>query len=117
MTGDEEQQTFQPPYVPELNEFFGWAMQVRHEVVRVEPERVGVVIDAVRNDSYLYALRVPALVEKIFEMIGMRAKPSAGGLITRQLIARLGGVNGARVFKIPEVRRLLKTFAANTSGE
>jgi hypothetical protein len=92
-------------------------MQVRHEVVRVEPERVGVVIDAVRNDSYLYALRVPALVEKIFEMIGMRAKPSAGGLITRQLIARLGGVNGARVFKIPEVRRLLKTFAANTSGE
>jgi hypothetical protein len=71
---------------------------------------VCVVIDAVRNDSYLYALPVPALVEKIFEMIGMRAKLSAGGLITRQLIARLGGVSGARVFKIPGVRRLLKTF-------
>jgi hypothetical protein len=110
MTGDEEQQTFQPLYVPELNEFFGWAMQVRYEVVRKEPERVGAVIDAVRHDCYLYALPVPALVEKIFEMIGMRAKPSAGGLITRQLIARLGGVNRARVFKIPEVRRLLKTF-------
>jgi hypothetical protein len=108
--GDEEQKTFQPPFVPELNEFFGWEMQLRHDVVRVEPERVGVVVDAVRNDSYLYALPVPALVEKIFEMIGMRAKPSAGGLITRQLIARLGGVSGARVFKIPGVRRLLKTF-------
>src|SRR5260370_30026692 len=51
--GDEKQQTFQPPYVPELNEFFGWEMQLRHDVVRVEPERVGIVIDAVRNDSYL----------------------------------------------------------------
>jgi hypothetical protein len=27
---------------------------------------------------------------------------------TRQLLARLGGVDGARVFKIPGVRRLLK---------
>jgi hypothetical protein len=85
--GDEEQKTFQPPYVPELNEFFGWEMQMRHDVVRVEPERVGVVVDAARNDSYLYALPVPTLVEKLFEMIGMRAKPSGGGLITRQLDA------------------------------
>lgn len=108
--GADEQQTFQPPYVPEMNEFFGWTMQSRHETVRVEPERVGGVIDACDNDSYLYALPVAAFVEKLFETIGMRAKLSAGGLITRQLIARLGGVNGARVFKIPGVRRLLKTF-------
>jgi hypothetical protein len=29
---------------------------------------------------------------------------------TRQLLARLGGVDGARVFKIPGVRRLLKQY-------
>jgi hypothetical protein len=110
VSGADEQQTFQPPYVPEMNEFFGWTMQSRHETIRVEPERVGVVIDAHDNDSYLYALPVASFVEKLFETIGMRAKLSAGGLITRQLIARLGGVNGARVFKIPGVRRLLKTF-------
>jgi hypothetical protein len=68
------------------------------------------VIDAFDNDSYLYALPVAGFVERLFGIIGMRAKLSAGGLITRQLIARLGGVNGARVFKIPGVRRLLKTF-------
>jgi hypothetical protein len=108
--GADEQQTFEPPYVPEMNEFIGWTMQGRHEIVRVEPERVGVVVNACDNDSYLYALPVAAFVEKVFETIGLRAKLSAGGLITRQLIARLGGVNGARVFKIPGVRRLLKTF-------
>jgi hypothetical protein len=36
-------------------------------------------------------------------------KLSSGGLITRQLIARLGGLQSARVFKIPGVRRLLRT--------
>ena len=54
---------------------------------------------AADHDSFLYALPVAALIERLFEMAGLRAKLSGGGLITRQLIARLGGVNGARVFK------------------
>jgi hypothetical protein len=45
-----------------------------------------------------------------FESAGLCAKMSAGGLITRQLISRLGGVDGARAFKIPGVRRLLETY-------
>jgi hypothetical protein len=36
---------------------------------------------------------------------------SDGGLIARQLIAQLGGVDRARAFKIPGVRRLLKTYS------
>jgi len=43
-------------------------------------------------------------------MAGFKSKLSAGGLIARQLIAQLGGVDGARAFKIPGVRRLLKTY-------
>jgi hypothetical protein len=113
--GGDEQQTFRPPYVPELNEFFARAMHFRYNRLRVEPERVGVIIDAASHDSFLYALPVPALVEQLFGMIGLRAKLSGGGLITRQLIARLGGVNGARVFKIPGVRRLLKKFGPTES--
>jgi len=49
-------------------------------------------------------------MEKLFESIGVRAKLSGGGLITRQLISRLGGVDGARAFKIPGVRRLFKAY-------
>jgi hypothetical protein len=108
--GGDEQQTFHPPYVPELNEFLARTMYFPYNKLRIEPERLGIIIRAADHDSFLYALPVPALVERLFEMAGLRAKLSGGGLITRQLIARLGGVNGARVFKIPGVRRLLKQY-------
>ena len=99
--GGDEQQTFHPPYVPELNEFLARAMHFHYDKLRVEPQRLGIVIHAADHDSFLSALPVPALVERLFGMAGLRAKLSGGGLITRQLIARLGGVNGARVFKNP----------------
>src|SRR5207342_2641929 len=50
---------------------------------------------------------------RIFQTGKVRPKLSGGGLITRQLLSRLGGVSNARVFKIPGVRRLLKTFGPN----
>jgi hypothetical protein len=71
---------------------------------------MGIVINASEHSSFLYALAVPALVERLFEMAGLRAKLSGGGLITRQLLAHVGGVDGARVFKIPGVRRLIKQY-------
>jgi hypothetical protein len=92
--------------VPELNEFFARTMHFRYNMLRVEPERIGVVIDAASHDSFLYALPVPSLIEQVFGMVGLGAKLSGGGL----LIAQLGGVNGARELKIPSVRRLLRTF-------
>jgi hypothetical protein len=106
----EEQYTFQPPYVPELNEFFARTMHFNYDALRVEPDRVGLVIGATDHDSFINALPVSELVGRMFGLAGLRTKPSGGGLITRQLISRLGGIEGARVFKIPGVRRLLKTY-------
>ena len=108
--GGDEQQTFHPPYVPELNEFFARAMHFHYNKFRVEPERLGIIITASDHNSFLYALPVPALVEELLGMAGLLATLSPGGKITRQLISRLGGVDGARVFKIPGVRRLLKQY-------
>jgi hypothetical protein len=108
--GDDEHYTFRPPYVPEWNEFFARRMHLHYNKLRVEPERIGIIIDAADHDSFVYGLPVPALVEKLFESLGLHAKLSGGGLITRQLISRLGGLAGARVFKIPGVRRLLRTY-------
>lgn len=105
-----EQHTFHPPYVPELNEFFARTMTFSGYGLRVEPERVGLVIDAVDHASFLKALPVSELAERIFDLAGLKAKPSRAGLIARQLISRLGGVDGARAFKIPGVRRLIKTY-------
>ena len=102
--------TFIPPYIPELNEFYARTMHFHYSHFRIEPERIGLVIDAADSDAFVYALPMASLFERIFKLSGYTAKPSAGGLITRQIISQLGGLRGASVFKIPGVRRLLKTF-------
>jgi hypothetical protein len=105
----DEHFTLNPPYLPELNELYARTMHFEYNKLRIEPGRVGLVIDASDHDSFLYALPVSELMERIFGMAGYNAKLSSGGLIVRQLIAHLGGIQGARVFKIPGVRRLLRT--------
>jgi hypothetical protein len=104
----EDQHTFHPPYVPEWNEFYARTMNFQYNKTRIEPERNGIVISVADHDSFLYGLPVSALVEQLFLSAGFRAKLSGGGLIARQLIARLGGLAGVRAFKIPGVR-LLRT--------
>jgi len=101
--------TLDPPYIPELNEFYARTMHFRFNMLRIESERVGLVVDAADTDAILYALPVAALFKEVFSLAGFSAKLSSGGLITRQLITQLGGLSGAVVFKIPGVRRLIRT--------
>jgi hypothetical protein len=104
-----EDYTLEPPYIPELNEFYARTMHFEYNKLRIESERVGLVIDATDTDASLYALPVAELFKRIFDLAGYASKVSSGGLIARQLITQLGGVSGAIVFKIPGVRRLLRT--------
>lgn len=105
----DEHHTLEPPYLPELNEFYARTMHSHPNKLRIEPGRVGLVIDAADHDSFLYALPVGEMMERLFAMAGYKVKLSFGGLTVRQLIACLGGLQGARVLKIPGVRRLLRT--------
>ena len=111
----DELHTFSPPYIPELNEFYARIMHFEYNKLRIESERIGLIIDAADTDSFLYALPVADLMKQIFDMAGFAAKPSSAGLVARQLIARLGGLQGGRVFKIPGVRRLIKTHGPMAS--
>jgi hypothetical protein len=111
----DEQYTLKPPFLPELNEFYARAMHFQYNKLRIESERIGIVIDATDTDAWLYALPVADLFDSIFSMADFGTKLSNGGLITRQLISRLGGLQGARVFKIPGVRRLLRTHGLAAS--
>ncbi|VAW55618.1 hypothetical protein MNBD_GAMMA07-1890 [hydrothermal vent metagenome] len=111
----DEQHTFEAPYVPELNKFYARTMHVEYDKLRVESERIGIIVDAVDHDSYLYALPVADLMERIFELAGYETVLSNAGLISKQLISKLGGIQGGRVFKIPGVRQLLKTHGFSSS--
>jgi len=107
--------TFAPPYVPELNEVVARAMHYGHNSLRLEGETVGIVIDAADHDIDLTSMSVPDLIERALGLAGFTAKVSGSGLITRQLITRMGGVGGGRAFKIPGVRKLLKTHGPTAS--
>jgi hypothetical protein len=107
--------TLNPPYIPELNEFYARTMHLEYNKFRIEPRQAGLVIKASDHDSFLYALPVSELMERIFGMAGYDTKLSSGGLIVRQLIAQLGGIGAARAFKIPGVRRLLRTYGPNAA--
>ena len=112
--GDDDH-TLKAPYIPELNEFYARTMHFEHSKLRIEPGRIGIVVDAADHDSFLYALPVADLMERIFDMAGHEAKLSNAGLITKQLITRLGGLQGGRAFKIPGVRMLFKTYGPNAT--
>jgi hypothetical protein len=104
---------FCPPYLPELNEFYARSMAWNYAKLRSEPKSVGLIVGAHDHDGSLLALSFEDLMVRIFHHVGYEAKVSSGGLIARQLIDQLGGLQGARVFKIPGVRRLVKTFGLN----
>jgi hypothetical protein len=106
----DEQFTLVPPFIPELNEFYSRSMHIQYDKLRIESQRIGLIIDATDTDTFVYALPVSDLVERVFGMAGFSTKLSSAGLITQQLIRQLGGLQGARVFKIPGVRRLMKTY-------
>ena len=108
------QHTFSPPFLPELNEFYARTMHFEYNKLRSESERLGLIVDAADESSFITAMPVADLFEHVFELAGFSSKLSAGGLIARQLITQLGGVDGARVFKVPGVRQLLKTYGPTT---
>jgi hypothetical protein len=110
-----EDTTFQLPYLPELNETFAREMGQRYSRLRVEPGRLGIVADAHDASISITALPVATLIEHIFRHVGLNSKLSNAGLIARQLITQMGGTDKVRAFKIPGVRRLIRTSGLNES--
>ena len=103
---NEDLHTLEPPTSPELNEFFGRSMH-NYDAIRVEWDgTVGIVIDAADSDASLTAIPTHELFNRVFSLAGYAAAPSSRGLLTRQIMSMLGGLQGGRAFKIPGVRRL-----------
>lgn len=107
--------TLDLPYVPELNEFYARTMHFQYDRLRVESERIGLIVGAADSDSFVYALPTSELFKRVFKLAGFTANVSPSGLIARQLLAQLGGLQGGRVFKIPGARRLIKQYGPTSS--
>jgi hypothetical protein len=112
---ENEQVTVRPPYVPELNEFISREMCFSYDTLRSEPRGLGMIIHASSSDAIIYALPVSSIFKEVLALAGFKSGPSNAGLIANQLLARLGGLQGARVLKIPGVRRLLRAHGPQSS--
>ena len=113
--GPDKRETFVLPFLPEHNDAFARAVTVVPDLLKVEPGRLGLVVGASQNDTSVRAMPVWDLTSLIFKAAGFEATLSNGGLIAQQLINQLGGLEGGRVFKIPGVRRLLRTYGPTDS--
>jgi len=102
--------TFRPPFIPELNEYYGRNFHFFYNEVRAEKNGIGIVINTTQEHLSLRALKFRNLIEKIFEVFGIKAEPSQAGLICNQLIKQMGGLQECRVFKIKGVRELIAKY-------
>lgn len=112
---DDDERTLSPPYLTELNEFYCRTMHTNPDSVRVDTDRVGLIVNATDADEYLAALPVLEILKQIFRLAGFEARPSGPGLLAKQLIAQVGGLMGARSLKIAGVRALLKSHGPTTA--
>jgi len=110
-----EQWTWKTPYVPELNEYYGREYHFVWSEARAELDGLGIITELTRDHLTLRGLSRQSLIQKIFEVAGIKAEPSQPGLVARRLIQQMGGVQGCRVFKIAGVRRLIGKYSPSQS--
>jgi hypothetical protein len=111
--------TFFPPYVPELNEYYGRELYSHYARVRAEPQSIWRSVSLLTNtsdaDVTLHALPAVEIATRLLGRFGIVATTSRAGQITSRLIAQMGGLQGCRVFKIEGVRTLIGNHAPDQS--
>ena len=100
--------TLQPPFRPDLNEFYSRQIQLSPWSVRSEPDGIAVFTGLDDKTIHLRPIRHAAVVEALFEKAGLAIEPSQGGRLADRLLDALGGYEATRVFKIRGVRNLIQ---------
>jgi hypothetical protein len=107
--------TLKPPFLRDMNGFYG--ASILQNAFRVKAEENGIRIITEPREYSLSLAPIPhqALVEKLFEHANIKAKISQAGIIASQVLSKLGSVEGARVFKITGIRRVLNSLRKDSS--
>jgi hypothetical protein len=113
--GDYPNQTLKPPLLRDMNGFYGSSLLQNAFRVKSEENGVRVITEPREHSLSLVPIPHQALIERLFALANMKAKLSQAGVITRQVLNKLGSVEGARVFKISGVRKLLNSLKKDTS--
>ncbi|MBW1728502.1 MAG: hypothetical protein JRJ62_13195 [Deltaproteobacteria bacterium] len=100
--------TLNLPRFRELNEFYSREIAIDPWSLRVEREGFSIIISVNDNSLNLYPISTQTLIEKYFDLVGIKAKSSQPGLIARKIIEKIGGLENSRVLKLKGVRKILQ---------
>lgn len=109
----DENATFFVPNIPQLNSRLR-EISLVSDGIRTQREGFGVITQPLHTTHYLQPLPSLRIFEEIFRLGGWTVSPSHPGKIARRIVGQFGGLQGARILKIPGVRTLLSTFGPET---
>jgi hypothetical protein len=112
--------TFETPFVPRLNEFYGRNFHFEYDAARSQIGRldkgvVAIISSILTQQLQVSAFRVFDWMKAFFALSKMDIERSEPGLRTTRLIAQLGGLGDCRVLKIRGVRNLLRKYGVDES--
>lgn len=107
--------TLGPPFRRDLNEYYSREISFSPSKIRSERGGIGVLIDAYETSIRLRPIPKKAVVEKLLSLSGVDAEMSQPGLLAERLLEKLGGVDGARIFKIRGVRNLVSSLGVQAT--
>jgi hypothetical protein len=110
--------TFETPFVPRLNEFYGRNFHdmfdsARSELGRLKKGAVAILTAVSTQRLQVNAYRVFNWMKAFFALCQIDISRSEAGLRCRRLIVQLGGLQGCRVLKIRGVRTLLRKYGVD----
>lgn len=110
--------TFETPFVPRLNEFYGRNFHfdydaARSQIGQLDKGVVAIISSILTQQLQVRAFRVFDWMKAFFALAKMDIERSEPGLRTTRLIAQLGGLGDSRVLKIRGVRNLLRKYGVD----
>jgi hypothetical protein len=112
--------TFETPFVPGLNEFYGRNFYYDYDAARAQLGRldrgsVAIITHISTQRLQINAFRVVDWMKEFFKLSRIEIEHSEAGLRCARLIAQLGGLQDCRVLKIRGVRQLLRKYGVDDS--
>jgi hypothetical protein len=111
--------TFETPFVPEMNEFYGRYFYYDHDAARAQlgglgRGAVGIITSISRQQLEVRAYNTDDWLTQFFSLCGLSSERSEPGLRCKRLINQFGGgLQDCRVLKIRGVRNLLRKYGVD----
>jgi hypothetical protein len=118
--GPDNDLTFETPYLPQMNEFYGRNLYHDYDAARAEPGglekgAVGLITSISDQRLGIRAYRTLDWIVQFFALCDVTAGRSEPGIRCKRLISQLGGLQDCRVLKIRGVRNLLRKYGVDES--